>query len=151
MDNVLSKVIAIILASILMFIVPVRIMIQKKNQAFQTYIYSETIKLVDSVRNTGKLTHEMYNNYKDNIQINNEIYIIKLFHGISSDNILTESEEASSNKNFLEFRYTKEILKCIENSREYLFMSGDIFRIEVRDKKGNVVSVYGGSIKDEDY
>ena len=53
LEEVFSKVVAIFLGCILMFILPVKIMYERQENLCQTYALTESIALIDSVCNKG--------------------------------------------------------------------------------------------------
>ena len=139
-EEIFSKVIAIILGCILMFLVPMGIVSERQKNMEQTYILTETICFVDSICNKGIIYSDVYLNFVEKIQQEDEIYNINLEHIKSSNH-----EEIKFNN------YTKQILNVLENEGNYKFEKDDFFRIEITDSDDKLVLFYGGCIKDEDY
>lgn len=135
MEEVFSKVVAIIIGCIALFIVPLKILSVRQENMHQTYILTETICFVDSVCNKGILYSDLYTEYLKKISSYNKIYKVKLEH-IKNDN----------NND-----YTEQILNELEKEGSHKFIENDIFRVEIIDSSGNPVIFYGGCIKDEDY
>lgn len=78
--NAFSKVVAIIVACILMFIFPVYSMSNKADDVVETYVDDKTATLVDTIRNTGKLTKEMYDTFSKQLSGTDNLYDIKITH-----------------------------------------------------------------------
>jgi hypothetical protein len=173
MEEIYSKVVAIIIGCIALFIVPVKILSWRQDNMQQTYILTETICFVDSVCNKGILYSDLYIDYLNKIQKSDKIYKIKLQHIKNSKNNIENSENSSQNPNnseniensfekinseiedidsqSIDIDYTEQILEELKTDGSHKFLENDIFRIEVVDNSDNVVVFYGGCIKDEDY
>lgn len=134
MEDIFSRVTAIILGCVLMFFAPVRIMSERQKNMNQTYIFTETINIVDSVCNKGILYKEVYEQYIHSLGITGGLYNIYVEH------------YSGENGN-----YTGQILRELDTYGYYKMNKGDIFKIKVSDISGDVLVFYGGCIKDEDY
>ena len=134
LEEVFSKIVAILLGCILMFILPVKIMYERQENLCQTFVLTESIALIDSVCNKGILYQDVYLSFLNRISKTNKIMKVELEHYNESNG-----------------EYTKEILSELENSGEYKMNIGDLIKIKVFDNKDNVIIFYGGYIKDEDY
>lgn len=99
MEEIYSKVVAIIIGCIALFIVPVKILSLRQDNMQQTYILTETICFVDSVCNKGILYSDLYIDYLNKIQKSDKIYKIKLQHIKNSKNNIENSENSSQNPN----------------------------------------------------
>lgn len=99
MEEIYSKVVAIIIGCIALFIVPVKILSWRQDNMQQTYILTETICFVDSVCNKGILYSDLYIDYLNKIQKSDKIYKIKLQHIKNSKNNIENSENSSQNPN----------------------------------------------------
>ena len=166
MEEIYSKVVAIIIGCIALFIVPVKILSWRQDNMQQTYILTETICFVDSVCNKGILYSDLYIDYLNKIQKSDKIYKVKLEHIKNSENSIEKSNNSSKNlyinenienrvdyadNQLIDIDYTEQILEELKTDGSHKFSENDIFRIEVVDCSDNVVVFYGGCIKDEDY
>ena len=86
MEEIYSKVVAIIIGCIALFIIPVKILAWRQDNMQQTYILTETICFVDSVCNKGILYSDLYIDYLNKIQKSDKIYKVKLEHIKNSEN-----------------------------------------------------------------
>lgn len=134
MDDILSKVVAMILGCLFMFIIPVRLLEQRQKNMFQTYVFTETAYLVDCVCNKGILYREEYGRYLEKLAETGELYTVFVQHYTVDNGAVTMQ--------------VKEML--IEQG-DYAMKKGDLLKITVTDSEGQTVVVYGGCIKDEDY
>ena len=173
MEEIYSKVVAIIIGCIALFIIPVKILSWRQDNMQQTYILTETICFVDSVCNKGILYSDLYIDYLNRIQKSDKIYRVRLQHIKNSKNNTENLENNSQNPNnseniensfeklnsgiddidnqSIDIDYTEQILEELKTDGSHKFLENDIFRIEVIDNSDNVVVFYGGCIKDEDY
>lgn len=134
LEEVFSKVVAILLGCILMFILPVKIIYERQENLCQTYVLTESIALIDSVCNKGIIYEDVYQSFLKNISNTGKILKVEFEH-------YSEGEG----------QYTKKILDDLENSGGYKMSIGDLIKLKIFDSKGNIVAFYGGYIKDEDY
>lgn len=58
MGDSLSKIVAIVLAVLLMFIIPIKSEFERLDDISRIYVLNETTKFVDRVRNLGYITPE---------------------------------------------------------------------------------------------
>lgn len=70
MDDIFSKVIALILAVVLLYIFPVESLLTRQDEITKVFVLNETAKFVDSVRNLGYITPLMYNQFFTGIVVN---------------------------------------------------------------------------------
>lgn len=130
MNDSFSKIISILIAAVVMYIAPVRIQMERQAETVQTYILSETMYLVDNVRNTGILSSRMYEEY--------EKKVCSVCNNADIDILVKKNENYDDN--------TDDVLLCLENTGSYLLDKDDYFRIAV--KKGTqALTYYGGIIK----
>ena len=80
MYDVLEKVFAIILAVILMFFFPLLDSFERMDDLAYLSVYSATVKFVDSVRNTGRLTPDMYFEFKQVLDATGNKYNVEILH-----------------------------------------------------------------------
>lgn len=137
MEEIFSKVVAMVLGCILMIILPMSIISERQKNMEQAYVYTETIEFVDSVCNKGIIYEELFVEYLNSICKLSNIYNVRLERSIAGDEGYVE--------------YTKQITDYLESEHRYEMKKGDFIRVEVVDKDGNPVTFYGGKIKDEDY
>lgn len=80
MYDVLEKIFAIILAVMLMFFFPLLDAFERMDDLSYLSVYSATVKFVDSVRNTGKITPDMYFEFKQVLDATGNTYSIEILH-----------------------------------------------------------------------
>lgn len=143
MENAFGRIAAIFLLVIALFIVPVFMQKQKMQALMQVYVSTKAIELVDSVRNTARLSKEQLALFYRELPAGNSIYEVTLEHrvkGIFGDR---ECEIGY---------YTEDIQNVLEEKGEYVFHMGDYLRIVVYENlqgEKSPVAYYGGVIKNE--
>ncbi len=80
MGDSLSKIFALVLAVLLLFIYPTKNEFERLDETSRIYVLTETSKFVDSVRNLGYITPVMYKEFASRLSSTNNLYEIKLEH-----------------------------------------------------------------------
>lgn len=131
MSDSFSKIVAMLISVVLMFIVPVKITKERQDEFNQTYVLSETIYMVDNVRNTGILSREMY-----------DIYLKKVTGVINNCRI----DIISSDKDYENYMMNTDIFNQLNTNGSISFDRNDYFKMVVYE--GNKpIAYYGGSVK----
>ncbi|HEX3028799.1 MAG TPA: hypothetical protein VHT34_05760 [Clostridia bacterium] len=176
MEDIFGKIIALILAVLLLFVAPILLMFENQDETSRIYVLSETSKFVDSVRSLGYISPTFYEDYQKKLSNTNNLYEIKMEHyHLSHDPVYTDFSDASTFQNDFKVNYkaayNQEILEKIyptSNTRDLYKMSkGDYFCVLVYNKNktfatkiqemlystplsaSKIVVNYGGVVKDE--
>ena len=80
MGDVLEKIFAVILIVILMFFFPLIDSFERMDDLSYMTVYSATVKFVDSVRNTGHITPQMYSEFVQMINATGNTYVVEMVH-----------------------------------------------------------------------
>ncbi|NLZ80845.1 MAG: hypothetical protein GX913_03465 [Clostridiales bacterium] len=147
MSDSFGKIFSILLAVVLMFLVPVQFYLQRQENLKQVYIMTETVYLVDAVRNKGRLTINMYETYLNKIRLLGGLYETDLQH-VHLTHKSPEERYIVQEDSY----YTRQITEALYKEGEYLFDLGDFFQMEVSSVKNKIETplvYYGGSIKYE--
>lgn len=147
MNDNFGKVVSILIAVVLMFIVPVIFYMERQENLKQTYIMTETVYLVDAVRNKGRLTKDMYETFLDRLRMLGGLYEADLQH-IHFTHKIPEERYVVQEDSY----YTRQITEALYQEGEYIFDLGDFFQMEVSLNEHGLktpVIYYGGSIKYE--
>lgn len=78
--NAFGKIVAILIAVVLLFVCPIQYVAQKQDVLMQQYVTTETSYFIDSVRNLGYITKQMYEEYMQGIELGNNLYEVELTH-----------------------------------------------------------------------
>lgn len=168
--NPLSKIIAIILSVVLMFIVPMLYMAQKQDVITQSYVSNKTTEFIDSIKNSGYISMEMYMDYIHKIDATNNLYNIEIVHAkkvvepLYDDNT---GEFLEDNYIYYVNTYQDKILETLDQGVDYKLSQGDFISIIVVNRTKTIATrlmelfyssdipeeqifvTYGGMIRDE--
>ncbi|MGB8455268.1 MAG: hypothetical protein WCD89_23420 [Anaerocolumna sp.] len=168
--NSFSKIVAFILVAIIMFLGPLLYMAQKQDSINQSYISNETTRFVDSIKNTGLMSREMYMDFIRKIDHTNNLYKIEIIH--SHKVVEPEYDENAGvflNDYFTYYTntYQDEIVSAFDQGEDYNFSQGDYISITVVNRtrtlatklmelfyradipEKQILVTYGGRIRDE--
>lgn len=178
MSESLSKIFALILAVLLLYIFPVENMLTRQEDVTRVFVLNETTKFVDSVRNLGYITPLMYMQYTRNLSATGLAYDIEMEHLHASVNpVYIDPVDITSFQHDYSYNlmatYTEEILETLfpetpatEDTRYYL-SKGDYFNVIVSNKNKTIATKvqellimadlpakrviinYGGMVRDE--
>ena len=137
MGDVLEKIFAVILIVILMFFFPLIDSFERMDDLSYMTVYSATVKFVDSVRNTGHITPQMYSEFVQMINATGNTYVVEMVH--RQENyypIGTDQAEKLYDEN-----YTTQILDEMRNhvvngpiiQNYQKFNVGDYFYVSVKN------------------
>ncbi len=151
----------------------------KQDMICQTYVTTEVSYLVDSVRNLGYVTDQMYTTFLRKLEATNQVYDVELIHYKRVvDPILEENTVVWNECNYY-CTYTSDILNQLYMGTNdvdddgsvncYKMNQGDYFTMKVHNKNKTfavrlqefflhrnltaeqIMVVYGGAIRDEAY
>lgn len=80
MGDSFSKIVALFLAFMLLFIYPIKNELERLDETSRIYVLTETSKFVDSVRNLGYITPLMYEEFVNRLASTNNLYEIRMEH-----------------------------------------------------------------------
>ncbi len=80
MEDILQRVFAILMATLVFFFLPLYIAFEKKDDISYSLALSITSNFVNDVTNKGYITEKMYNDYVSNLAVTGNSYDIKLEH-----------------------------------------------------------------------
>lgn len=121
------------MAAILMFIVPVYIVYERKQETVQTYVLSETIYFVDNVSNTGKLTKNMYLEYAKKIDS---------VLSASKINMTVVRCDSEGNEEYID----TDLKSGLMTDDKIELLKNDYIRVTV-SREDDIIAYYGGVIK----
>lgn len=179
MEETFSKVIALILAVILLYIFPVENLLARQDDITKIFVLNETAKFVDSVRNLGYITPLMYNQFQQVLSSTGNEYDVFMEHRhLSDDPVYIDPMDETSFQHDIRTNeyvyYTEQILDCLfpltaapVEDRRYYMSKGDYFSVYVCNKNKTaaakvqqmlimaelptkrIIVNYGGMVRDE--
>ena len=140
MDDLLVSIIAIGIATILMFIFPLMTMSDRTDDISQLTVKLATTEFVDQVRTSGKITLEDYSKLITNLGSTGNTYSIEMEAKILDENPGRKITNASGNTKIGENVYYSIYTSQIENvlyknngNNIYYLKEGDIISINVKN------------------
>lgn len=167
-----EKVIAILLAVILMYIVPLNFNMQQMDTMSQSYVTKKTNEFVEAVRNNGYISISMYRDFAKELSNTNVLYDISLTHEhVSYEPVFDDVTGIYTNEiavvNY--DTYEEDIMEALGNEGYYYMSEGDYFSIVLYNRtptmagrlqqmlnRGTapdkqILVTDGGRIRDENY
>lgn len=133
MNDTFGKIVSIWIGCILLFLLPISYFAFEQEQMERLFILTETSYFVDSVRNTGRLTDSMLEEFEQKLSFLSGIYQVEMEHGSF---IYTKPQD--NYRLELDCYYTKQIREQLEADGEYLFFQGDFFKVSVVEGKTGI-------------
>lgn len=139
MEHALSRILAVLTASVLFFLVPVVINLQRQENLLQMAVMEETVEFVDSVRNMGVLTESMMNRYETKIRQLQSGLEIQMVHTTSA--LVTNGDEIERKS---VIRTEADVFRALKQDGKYNLQQKDYFRVEVKKKSQGYLSMFYG-------
>ena len=144
MEESLSKFVTAILAIIIMFIFPVYIAYEKKDDISYALAVRYTQDFVDKVRSKGYLTRELYQDYASQLLTTGNTYKIEMEHRYVrfDPNSSTIGNEVNAVRNE-EIFSTEHILNFMDNNDEhkYVMNVGDNFNVKIKNTNVTMATI----------
>ncbi|MFD1736219.1 hypothetical protein ACFSCX_06530 [Bacillus salitolerans] len=146
--NTLQKMFAFIIAVLLLYIVPSLFSYLNQDELSEKISYPAVTTFVDSVRNKGYVSPQMYNEFVDEINHGTYVYDVQLLHQskvynpVYTDPTNPLTFQGTYNVDYEEY-YTKQILEVLfpnntlpddDPSRLYKMHVGDFFKVVIKNK-----------------
>jgi len=154
-----GRVIEIMVTALLLFLLPVYYISLRQDTVCQSQVRAETVYFVDSVRNQGYMTRNMYELFLRNLDKTGQIYDV--------DIVYYKKMEALDENGEYETHYERSAENNFLSEEKVTFQKGGFFKVEVENisrplsakiteiilgidiSKRQIYTVYGGAIKDE--
>lgn len=158
MNDVFGKVISILLAVAVFFVMPMCYMQERMKSASQMYLLAECTGFIDSVCNTGFISRQMLQQFYRELGQVNGICKVQLVHE-TKELVYVESED--SFRQISTYHDESDIYEQLESGGRYLFGKNDFVKVVVcceggfslfpwqEDPTQNVS--YGGVVRYEAY
>lgn len=146
MSDSFSKIVAILLAVVMMYIIPVFYMREEAERLKQTRILEEVTFFVDGVRNTGIICEEDYKRLEKVLYNLGGGYRIKISHYTHLASEMGDEVIYNEVAN-----YEEQIYEHFNNQEDYCLKKHDYLKVIILSSNNEVVAWYGGSVKYEAY
>ena len=127
-------VVAIFLAAILMFVFPLMTMADKKDDVSTLTVKTATTEYTDTIRTTGKITQEEYDNFVQTLAATGNSYDVDIKVQVLDENPAKKVTSATTKIGDNEYytMYTTQILDAIK-SGDLALKEGDIVSVSVEN------------------
>lgn len=142
MGDTVITIIAIFLAAILMFIVPMTTISNRTDDISDMVVETATIQYVDNIRTTGVLSTEDYQSFVNDISSTGNVYDVEFTLQVLDENPgkkVTQAEYTKIGENVYFNKYTTQVLSELEASssneeaQAILLKEGDIVSVKVKN------------------
>ena len=125
-------VVAIFLAAILMFVFPLMTMADKKDDVSTLTVQTATTEFTDTIRTTGKLTQEKYDNFTQTLASTGNTYNVDIKVQVLDENPAKKESSATQKigDNIYYVIYTTQVLDAISKG-DLVLKEGDIISVGV--------------------
>ena len=181
MSETLSKVFALIIAVLLLYIFPVENMLTRQDDIAGVFVLNETAEFVDSVRNLGYITPVMYRQFSQVLATTGNRYAIVMEHRhVNIQPVYTDPDDITSfqhdySSHYQTF-YHDDIMQTLfpavnplPADTNYYLSKGDLFTVQVMNENKTIATRvqelllmtdlpvrkiivnYGGMVRDESH
>ena len=140
---------AIFIAAILMFVFPLMTMADKNDDVAQLSAQKATTEFVNTVRNTGKLTEDNYNNFVATLAATGNSYDVEMTLQHKDENPAKKSTQgqATIGDNVYYTDKTTQIISNLGSNNGIINLKeGDIFTVEVENTNQTIATQLRNSI-----
>ena len=145
MSDTVMSVIAIFLATILMFVFPLMSTADRSDDISQQEVQTQTTRFVDQIRATGKITQTDYDNFLSAIAQTGNSYDAEMEVKVLDENSRKKTGEASSSKvgeNKYYSEYTSQIESVLKENGVYILKEGDIVSVSVKNTNKTISQIF---------
>ncbi len=137
-EDTLVTIIAIFLAAILMFVVPMITLADKTDNTTQVLIQTEVDEFVREVSKSGVITKDSLESFKSQINSTGNVYDFEIEVKVLDDASIKKTEQGQTtqigeNNYYTEFTTTIEDTIYNSSKKQYTMKSGDMITIKVRN------------------
>ena len=136
MGDSLITVVAILAASVLMFLFPMLSVAERNDDISQAAVQTATVEFVDNIRSTGKIQQINYDNYVQKLAATGNSYDVEMERKVLDENPSKKVTWASSKKigeNVYYSEYTEQLLNDLAQTGEVNLKEGDIISVSVKN------------------
>lgn len=147
MGDSLITIVAIFLAAILMFVFPLMSISDRNDDVSLLAVQTETVKFVDNIRSTGKITQENYASFVQTLAATGNSYDVEIEVKILDENpgkksALVEADKIGENIYYSEFTKQIESEVLLQNGKGVKKLKeGDIVSVSVKNTNTTIAQM----------
>ena len=150
MQNSTSTIIAIFVAAVLLFVVPIVTLTTRNDNVTQENVKQIVEEFVTDIKNTGTLTTEKYQNFENRLSATGNTYNIEMEIQHLDENPgkkLTQANYTKIGENVYYSEYTTQILdKILTNGSTITLKEGDMVYVGVINENSTAAQNLKGSL-----
>lgn len=150
MQNSTSTIIAIFVAAVLLFVVPIVTLTTRNDNVTQENVKQIVEEFVTDIKNTGILTTEKYQNFENRLSATGNTYNIEMEIQHLDENPgkkLTQANYTKIGENVYYSEYTTQILdKILTNESTITLKEGDMVYVGVSNENSTAAQNLKGSL-----
>ena len=150
MQNSTSTIIAIFVAAVLLFVVPIVTLTTRNDNVTQENVKQIVEEFVTDIKNTGTLTTEKYQNFENRLSATGNTYNIEMEIQHLDENPgkkLTQANYTKIGENVYYSEYTTQILdKILTNGSTITLKEGDLVYVGVSNENSTAAQNLKGSL-----
>ena len=147
MSDTLITIIAIFLATVLMFVFPLMSVSERNDDVAQLSVQSVTAEFVNKVKTTGSVTEENYSNYIQTLNATGNTFDVAVELKILDENLSSKVGQASSDKigeNVYYSVYTSQMEDVLRVKHKYILKEGDMISVSVKNTNKTIAQMLKG-------
>lgn len=133
MGDSLTTIIAIFLATILMFVFPLAAIADRNDDTSQMYIQTALDEFVNTVSAKGRLTKDDYDRLEAKLSSTNNSYDIELTISVADVNPGKKTNNTQIGDTTYYSIYTTQILNTLNSNKVYGLKEGDYIKVSVKN------------------
>jgi len=128
MQETTMSIIGMVVAAIMMFVIPLTLIADRSDDISQLIVQTTTAEFVDEIIKTGKITHERYKKFIQQITTSRNTYEVEM-----ELKILDENTAKTGNNNTYYSIFTSQIENKISESEKIVLKQGDAISVTVKN------------------
>jgi len=145
MSDTVVTVVAIFLAAILMFIFPLMATSTNTDDIAKQAVDAATTDFVDSIRSTGKITQDNYDDFIQMISSTGNSFDVEMEVQVLDNNPgkkVAEAQETKVGENYYYNKYTSQILEEVNSDNGAMYLKqGDIVSVSVKNSNRTISTI----------
>ena len=133
MGDSLITIVAIFLASILMFVFPLSAISEMNDNEALAMVQSYTTEFVNQIRSKGKITQEDYNAYIQKLNATGNSYDVNFEVQIADSNPGKKTDNQQIGDTTYYGVYTSQVMDELSNNGQYILKEGDFVNVSVKN------------------
>lgn len=133
MGDSLITIVAIFLASILMFVFPLSAISEMNDNEALAMVQSYTTEFVNQIRSKGKIAQEDYNAYIQKLNATGNSYDVNFEVQIADSNPGKKTDNQQIGDTTYYGVYTSQVMDELSNNGQYILKEGDFVNVSVKN------------------